>query len=470
MYGRPAEKSLCFLADKRLYPPRAVIFFSLILLLSASVFCQESNTQAVFNEISGYLSQRNFASALELFNSLPPEETEKTEVRIMRAVILNSAGRTTDSRRIANDILAVQSNNTDALMVLADAAMIDNRDRDRRNFLERILSINPAHVRALNDLGNISLGNRNLRVAAGYFDRALAADPDNGEALVGRASVYRYNREPRNAERLLNHAITIHPDWARPLHERARLYNGAGFLNDALDDLNDALHIEPDNYWVLVDRGLVLMEMNNRTLALVDFNRAIDIDPNIFMAYVYSAGLKDEAGDYEGAERDYITLTRLRPDYYFGFEALGVIRMRNRQWAGARDAFLDAYRQAPREYNYAILAALNWMRAGRQTDPRQFLAQVIRTAPRDSMDYAILRMLHDLNGDADVAIRIERETNIYTKSRMLFYLASYYDIRGSVNLANRYYMMVQELDAVASIEWRINEFVLAQRGLGLRAQ
>ena len=439
----------------------------LILLFLNTFFLpgQENRTESILNEAANHLARRNFDAALELFDTLPPEEAEKTAIKIMRASILNSAGRTAEARRIADGIIALDSGDTDALMVLADAAAIDNRDRDRRAFLDRIIKIDPANVRALNDLGNISIRNRNLRSAAGYFDRALGADPESGEALVGRASVHRYNGESRNAERLLNRAISLYPGWARPLHERARLYMSSVYYADALEDLTAAVKLEPDNYWMLVDRGIVLMEMNRKEEALAGFNRAISIAPNIFMAYVYSAGIKDELGDYEGAERDYVILARLNPEYYYAFEGLGVIRMRNRQWASARDAFLDAYKQAPREYSYAILAAINWMRAGRQTDPKQFLSQVLRTAPRDSLDYAILKLFHDLSGDADVVMKVEAEVNIHTKSRMLFYIASYYDIRGNKTLADRYYLMIRDLDAAVSIEWRLNEAILKERGL-----
>ena len=440
----------------------------LILGLSPVLFAQESDLESTLAEAARLLAARDFTSALELFENLPSQDAQKTEIRLMLASILNSAGRPADARRIAGEVIASESNNTDALMILADAAALDGRDRERRNFLERVIGINPGHARALNDMGNISIGNRSLRTAAGYFDRALAAEPDNGEALLGRASVYRYNNEPRRSEQLLNRAIDLYPEWARPLQERARLYRGAGFYADALGDLNEAKKLEPDNYWIITDRGLVLMDMNRKEEALEEFRRAIEIDPGIFMAYVYSAGIKDEFGDYAGAEQDYTILGRLRPDYYFAFEGIGVIKMRNRQWAEARDAFLEAYRQAPKEYTYALLAAVNWMRAGRQTDPRQFLAQVLRTAPRDSVEYSMLRLFHDLSGDSDVVVKVENEKNIYTKSRMLFYLASYYDIRGNRTLADRYYLMVQELDAVATIEWRLNEMILAERGIGIR--
>ena len=432
------------------------------------IFGQESDLETILNEVAQRLGQRNYSSALELFNSLPPEEAEKTEIRLMKASILNSAGRTADAKQIANAVIAADRRNTEAMMVLADAAAIEGNERDRRAALERILGINPNHARALNDLGNLALGNRNLHVAAGYFDRAIAAEPDNGEALVGRAVVHRYSKEQRASENLLNRAISVYPEWARPLQERARLYKGAGFPNDALTDITEARRLEPDNYWIVVDQGIILMDMNRKAEALVNFNRAIEIDPDIFIAYVYSAGIKDENGDFSGAERDYTILARLRPDYYFAFEGLGVIKMRNKQWAEARDAFLEAYKQAPREYTYALLAAVNWMRAGRQTDPKQFLAQVLRTAPRDTLDYSMLRLFHDLAGDSDVVVKVESETNPFIKSRMLFYLASFYDIRGSRTLADRYYLMGQDMNAPPSIERRLNEMMLAERGLGIR--
>jgi tetratricopeptide (TPR) repeat protein len=207
------------------------------------------------------------------------------------------------------------------------------------------------------------------------------------------------------------------------------------------------------------------MEMGRKNEALEEISSAIALEPNNFLAYVYSAGLRDEAGDFTGAERDYAALARLRPDYYFAFEGLGMLKMKNHQWAQARDAFLDAYKQAPREYNYALLAAVNWMKAGRQADPKQFLAQVLRTAPRDSIEHAMLRLYHDLAGDGNVATRVENEVNLDKKSQMLFYLACYYDIRGNKNLADRYFLMVQDLNRVGTIEWRLNNWIVEERGL-----
>ena len=447
------------------------LLFLLPLFLITHVFplfAQESDTQSILNAVVDRLARRDYSAALALFDSLNPEDAGNTEILIMRASVLNSAGRPAEARTIANRIVSREPNNTNALMVLADAAALEGRDRDRRNALEQVIKADPKNIRALTDLGNISLGARNLRVAANYFDQALAAEPNNGEALVGRATVHRYSQEPSKAEQLLNRAVVLYPQWAGPLHERARLYKSAGFITDALNDLNTAKVVEPDNYWVAVDRGLALVELARKPEALEEFRRAIALDPNNFLAYVYSAGIKEEFGDYAGAERDYATLTKIRPEYYFAFEGLGMLKMKTHQWAEARDAFLEAYKYAPKEYVYALLAAVNWMRAGRQTDPRQFLAQVLRTVPRDSLEYSMLRLFHDLSGDVDVAVKVDMEVNLDSKARMLFYLACYYDIRGNKTLADRYYLRVQELDRMAGLEWRLNEWILEERGISLR--
>jgi tetratricopeptide (TPR) repeat protein len=259
--------------------------------------------------------------------------------------------------------------------------------------------------------------------------------------------------------------VRLFPQWASPLHERGRLYRGAGYAREALADLDAAKALEPDNYWIAVDRGNTLIDLNRKPEALEEFTRAISMNPEVFIAYVYSAGIKDESGDYEGAERDYETLARLKPEYYFAFEGLGIIRMRKHQWAEARDAFLEAHRQAPDDLSYALLAAMNWMRAGRINDPRQFLAQALRRAARESLEWYMLRLYHDLAGDTDVAIRIDREQNLDNKARMLYYLANYYDIRGNSNLADRYFIRVKELDRRAIPEWRLNEWIIEERNL-----
>jgi tetratricopeptide (TPR) repeat protein len=428
---------------------------------------QGTDAQAILSRVVVLLDQKNFDGALALFDRMNPEEAETQPIQLLKASVLNSAGKPDEARTIIDEILSREPENIEALFVLSALEAAAGKEREQRAILERIVRADPANVEALVDLGDIAFRGQSLRTAAGYYDRALQVEPGNGGALMGRAMVYRYEKNPKNAERLLNQAVRLFPQWASPLHERGRLYRGAGYAKEALDDLDAAKALEPDNYWIAVDRGSALIDLGRKSEALEEFTQAIGMNPEVFIAYVYSAGIKDEAGDYEGAERDYEVLARLKPEYYFAFEGLGTIRMRKHQWAEARDAFLEAYRQAPDELSYALLAVMNWMRAGRTTDPRQFLEQVLRKVPRESLEWYMLRLYHDLAGDTDVAIRVDREQNLDNKARMLYYLANYYDIQGNRNLADRCFIRVKELDRKAIPEWRLNEWIIKERNLGV---
>jgi tetratricopeptide (TPR) repeat protein len=426
---------------------------------------ERTDAQAILTRVAERLDHGDFDGALALFGRMDREAAETQPIQLLKASVLNSAGKSGEARIIIDEILSREPENTEALYVLSALEAAAGREREQRTILERIVRAEPANVEALVDLGDIAFRGQSLRTAAGYYDRALQVEPENGGALVGRAVVYRYDKNPKSAERLLNRAVRLFPQWASPLHERGRLYRGAGYAREALEDLDAAKALEPNNYWIAVDRGNTLIDLNRKPEALEEFTRAIGMNPNVFIAYVYSAGIKDESGDYEGAERDYEALARLNPDYYFAFEGLGIIRMRKHQWAEARDAFLEAYRRAPNDLGYALLAAVNWMRAGRINDPRQFLEQALRRVERESLEWYVLRLYHDLAGDTDVAIRIDREQNLDNKARMLYYLANYYDIRGNRNLADRYFIQVKELDRRAIPEWRLNEWIIEERNL-----
>ncbi|MCL2127399.1 MAG: hypothetical protein FWH38_04015, partial [Treponema sp.] len=245
----------------------------------------------------------------------------------------------------------------------------------------------------------------------------------------------------------------------------ARLYKGAGFPEEALRDLNEAKRLDPESYWISVDRAATLIDLGRKQEALEELNRSVTLSPDNFLAYVYRAGIRDEFGDYNGAAQDYAVLMKIKPDYYFAAEGLGIIKMRNRQYVQARDAFLAAYKQAPKEYRYALLAAINWMKAGQLGDPKQFLAQVLRTAPRDTADWYILKLYHDLSGDSDAAAKANQEPNLDAKSKMLFYIANYYDVRGSKILADNFFLQVRDMNRTGTIEYRINEWILEERGI-----
>ncbi len=135
--------------------------------------------------------------------------------------------------------------------------------------------------------------------------------------------------------------------------------------------------------------------------------------------------------------------------------------MREDRWADAADAFANAFKQAPDQYNYALLYSLCMRRLSRDREIRGFLAEVLKVVPRDKVDWHLLRLFHDMGGDTDIAIRIEKEKASDVKGRMLYYLAQYYDLRGNSTLATKYHLQVRDMGVQNIVEWRLNEWALS---------
>ena len=453
---------------------KKVLFTPVLLLLilcgAGNAEAQSNATESILARINELVSSSKHNEAIALFDTIPLPDRDSTPLRLFRASILSSAGKHTEARALVETISKAEPNNIEGLFMLATIEGAAGRRRQQQTALERITKIDPNNITALVELGNIGLRNRNVKAAAANFSKVLSIDSSNAEALIGLARTFRVNHEAEEAEKLYNYAVKLHPGLPEAWSERARFYKGKGFLLQALNDLDEAKKLAPSDYWISIDRGTLLVEMNRKPAALEEFNRAISINRNEFLAYAYSSGLKDDLGDPDGAERDYAALATLRPDYYYALEGLGLHKMRKGNWAEAKDIFMEAYKRAPQEHLYGLLAAINWMKAENLAAPRSYISQAQAKVKRDSLEWYMFRLYYDLtartySGETDMIKRIEQEKDEDLKARMMFYMAQYYDVRGNATMANKYYILVNEMGKRAIPEWRLIEWIVAAREL-----
>jgi len=412
------------------------------------------------SDISSLLASGEVESALLLFDLPPLLDSADSGIALLKASILSSLGKAADARAIAESLVKADPTNAEALFVLAAAEGAAGKAKERKALLERAIIADPKHSAALAALGTIAMGSKIFKLAETYYDKSLESDPRGMEALIGKARMRRVFEDPTGAETVLNFAMKEYPEWALPLAERAKVYREQGFLTHALADLSKARVLDPDDYWIALDRGVVLFDLERKSDALAEFDQAAKLQPEHFLSYVYSSGIRDEQGDWVGAEHDYALLAELKPDYYYANEALGILRMRDGRWASAADAFIDAYKRAPHQSQYALLVALCWMHSGKTAEIKPFLAKVLPTVNRTTLEWYLLRLFHDQSGDTDIATRIDKETDRDKRARMLYYLAQYYAAKGDNGLAIRYHLQVRDMDRRGIIEWRLNEWAL----------
>jgi tetratricopeptide (TPR) repeat protein len=431
----------------------------MIMAVKAGIYASDP---ALLRSIVSLIDSGDIQGALLACEQIPKPDTD---TQILKASLLLAVGRNAEAKTTAQGIIGAEPNNTQALFILAALEKSAGRTREYQSLLEKIAALEPQHTQALSALGDNALETHSYQKAASYFDQVLALEPNNANALLGRASVHRYYEEFLAARTMLDQAIMLYPSWTSPLSERAKVYREIGQLGKALDDLNAAKKLDPSDYWVSIDRATLLLGLGKKDEACDELTHAISLEPDFYVGYAYRAGILAERGEYDKAELDYSAIVRLNPQYYFGFEGLGQCKMRASQWAAARDAFRSAYQYAPSEPSYALLAAINWIRAGKLTDPKQFLAQAMRQTDRYAAEWYLLQLFYNLSGDLDIITKAEKEENPVIKTKLLYYLGHYYDVRNNKRLANRYFLEVKELGQSSLLEWHLNEALVAERKL-----
>jgi tetratricopeptide (TPR) repeat protein len=444
------------------------------LAVNDSVLPQEEPAVSLSDQllagILACLRAGDFDGALAFFDEFPEEDAKTAENRLLKTSVYISAGRIVEGRELIGTVIGEEPENADAFYALFRVETVAGDKKAARVALDKALKINGNHILALNSLGEWYMQNDSWQFALAQFDKVLSISPNDLTALVGKASVLRFLKRPDEAMTFANRAVELYPDTTQGYTVRAQLFRDAGKPTNALADLVSAEGLDPGDYWVSYDKGRALLAMNRADEALEAFEWAIALDNTEFAAYVYSAGMLADKGDFVMAEQRYNELATLNPDYFYAYEGIGMLKMKNKEYAAARDAFLAAYAKAPSENSYAVLAALNALRTQKPFEVKPFLETAMRTVKRDTLDYAVLRMLNDFNGDANVARQIEAEKDTLVKGRMTFYLAEFYDICGKPTLANVYYEKCREANRRDTVEWRLNQWKMEERSLLVRAE
>jgi tetratricopeptide (TPR) repeat protein len=440
-----------------------------LAVVSCATTAVAARPNTFLDSVYARLQRGDLEGALSLFDSLSPEAAAKSSNLMVKASIYFSAGKLEKAREtaaLARENSSTTKDSLEAQFVLANIDGAEGKTKEQKAKLDAILKTDPVFVPALNANGTLALNNNELRNAAGYYDAALKVEPKNVDALTGRAQVFRLQRQPKEALRRLNEAVELYPNDAQVLAQRGRLLREMGNPKDSLVDLDKAKKIAPGDYWISYDRGRALLAMDKKRDALSEFENAEKINPNIFVSYVYSAGIKDELGEYKSAMRDYEALVKIKPDYYFGQEMLGVHYMREKRFDLARDAFRTAYEASKGTYSYAILSVINGLYAGgKPAQFKEFLEEIMRKADRSKIDYYVMRLFYDFKGDGDIAQRTNAEKDLRQKAKNLFYLASYYSVKGNEGLAQKLFNEFKGLQCRESLEWRIFEMVFETGGV-----
>lgn len=408
-------------------------------------------------QLNTLVQQQDWDKALALFDTLTDAEKKQPAMQNLKIAILVSQGNIAQAESLAKQLETKNPRNIEILHTLSMIAQAKNDTKMRAAYLKKILAIDKDNIQALYEQGVDLYAQSNYKGAEAVFLRILKNDPHHIESLIWLGKLYYLEKKLAEAEKCYLTALEYEADNSHAIAELARIYSETDRMAEAIKKITQAIALQQDSghYWS--DLGLYNAQIGRRQEALDAFLKAAELLPDSHFVRIYLAGLHDDLGDKEAAIKYYREVIRLYPQYYFAYEGLGVLLYENKDWAGARAAFINALNYAPENSSYALMIPLCSYKQGKKAEAKKFMEQYIKTINRDKneLDYFLCRLFLDFAGDTDIQQRLNKEKSETVKFRKSFYLADLYQLTGKWTMAERYYIDIQAAAVPSFFEYRL---------------
>ncbi len=418
-----------------------------------------SNAETNFaQKLSQVLQNGTLSEALTLFENMPENLKGDVDLKTLHASLLLSAGKTGDAEKIASDLLSKQPKNVDVLLLNSMIAKQKNNAVKKIQYLNQIVAIEPNNPEANIELGNDQATKRKYRNARDYYLKALKGDPNNIEALFGHAKMSYYLHKDDDSKASFNKILELDPYNAPSYSYLAKFEAEARHFKTATEYLTKAISLEPDNSDYYLDLGNYHRESRKFAEAEKAWKKAVELDPDYFLGYAYLAGLYDEQNKFDLAYENYWKVIQKNPEYYYAYESLGMIAWHKEDYANSIKFFGSAYKANPNNVSYALMVAANYQKMKKPQDCKTFTEKAMKNLDRNSFEYLTLRLLHDMTGDSTLTLKVQSEESKKKKGKYLYYLAVYWDLKGKLDLAHKYYAEVLEIQGADFFEYRLAEW------------
>ncbi|MFI3257153.1 MAG: tetratricopeptide repeat protein [Spirochaetales bacterium] len=411
-------------------------------------------------DLQSILQTGSLHDALNSFDTIPEEYADDEGLNYLHASLLLSVGELDKAGEIAQTLQEQGSQSTDIQLLNAVILKEQGKTQDSQRILKEILANDPQNPEANVEMANFAMKASNYAGAHNYFSQGLKGDPEDPESLFGYSLTAWYLRNDDRAKAGFTKLSEIDPNNSMAWAYLAKFEADDGNYVQAAELMQKAADCDGDYYQHWMDLGTYYRNINKFDEAEYAWTRAIEVNPHYFLAYAYRGGMYDEKNRYEEALADYEKVITYNPKYYFAYESMGVLYWREEKWQDSRNAFLKAYEASPGNTSYALMISATYQKENRLQDNKTFLTAAMRNVARDSLDYFMLRLYYDGLGDTTVLNKILAETDRNIRGEMMFYMALFYELKGSQSLAIKYYLEVAAMQAPMFFEYRLNEWAI----------
>lgn len=166
------------------------------------------------------------------------------------------------------------------------AYLMVGEPKDAISCLGSALAIEPDNTLALVYLANAQLLLGDLEKCNENLDRVLQLDASMSRAMLVKGKYFRENGEPDVAVTWLRRAIAMNPQFLPALMELGSVYLSLKKYKEAIEALNTAVGFDPEQAYALATLGDVYLQQQDLESALHYYDKAVSIkfdDPELWI-------------------------------------------------------------------------------------------------------------------------------------------------------------------------------------------
>ena len=241
-------------------------------------------------------------------------DPNEEQAQLVAGVDHHRAGRLDAARTCYERVLAINSDNVQALDLLGVALAFQGRGDQAVPLLQRALELAPNAPPLLNHLGLALKTLRRIDEAADAFRRALAAKPDFAEAHVNLANVLLDQGHPDEAIVSLREAARLAPKSALTQNNLGTVLFSRGLTDEALESFQRAIAAEANYVEAYGNLGRAFLAMGRSAEALDVYSRAIAINSSFAEGHKRLGELQSNTEKFDDAVAHYREALLLDPN------------------------------------------------------------------------------------------------------------------------------------------------------------
>jgi len=276
----------------------------------------------------------------------PSSQHFGVEANLDEAVIAgvrhHQEGRLAEAERLYRLVLAVNSENSDALHLLGIIALQNHHRDDAVTLIRQAIQINGSVATYYANLA-LALKDQGLRDdAVAALSTALELEPENADAHYNLANLHKELGRHFEAVAAYLSALRIRPDFAEACANLGITLKEMNRLQDAAAVYCAALCLKPSLAECHSNLGNALKELGRPDAAIKAYGAAIRLQPDFGEAHYNLGNALRELGRLDEAVAAYHEAIRLKPDMAEAYANLGSTLQESRRLDDAVAAFENA--------------------------------------------------------------------------------------------------------------------------------